>query len=319
MLLFVASLVVLFAAYLFCLHGDRTSERPPITTDDEQRQQIIRYLLNDNPKVAFVGTSLTHALKAEYFSTDIVSNLALPGGSPLTGLMILSNARHLPRVLVIETNILGGKADTKLVDYFRPIALPLEEPRMLLRDFKPIRTALCCLLHVDPGSDTMNKKPLPAGTRRAFYQKHAEMLLAQFPSNHDTTAAVSRALSNVPSGQFATTIHENALRIVEFADRMENEGVRVYFLEMPLMPSIANGWYSRAVREAIELANSPREDRWLKLKLDESQLRWTDAYHLDERSSILVVRAIEQALAGDFKPSVVPARRSRESAKKNMP
>lgn len=45
--------------------------------------------------------------------------------------------------------------------------------------------------------------------------------------------------------------------------------------------------------------NPGRQDRgrWLPIKPPMSELRWADGVHLDERSALLVVRAIESALA----------------------
>lgn len=290
--------IFIFGCYLAILHGVRNADRPPITTDDEHRQQIIRYLLTDQPEVAFVGSSLTHALRPDYFSKPNVSNLALPGGSPVTGLMLIAKSGHLPKVLIIETNILGVKPDMALLDYFRPLPPQLEEPRRLIRDFKPIRTALCRVLGADPSSDTMHKQAVAPENRRSFYQQRAASLLAQPPSHYETSAAIARALVQ-PSAEFDSTVKTNAQTIVRLAQQMEANGVKVYFLEMPLMPEVRNGPYSSTVQREIKTANALRPDRWLPLELDQSQLRWGDAYHLDERSSILVIQAIEKKLQED--------------------
>ena len=291
--------VLIFAGYLAGLRGVTNADRPPITTDDEHRQQVIRYLLTNEPQVAFVGSSLTHALKPDYFSEPNYSNLALPGGSPLTGLMLIANSGHLPKVLIIETNILGVKPDTNLLEYFRPVSPALEEPRRLIRDFKPIRTTLCHLMNADPSIDTLHKRTPSPRNRQAYYQERKAALLAHAPSEHDTTEAVNRALNFEPSETFRYTVRTNAENIAKFADQMEAQGVRVYLLDMPLMPEIRDGVYSRTVRREIEKATAARPNRWLRLDLDQSQLRWTDAYHLDERSSILVIQAIEKELQND--------------------
>lgn len=297
----VGCVVLIFAAYLTILHGAKTADRPPITTDDEHRQQIIRYLLTDEPQVAFVGSSLTHALRSDYFSNSDYNNLALPGGSPLTGMMLIANSGHLPRVLIIETNILGEKANTELLDYFEPLPSTLEEPRRLIRDFKPIRTALCSVLKADPSSDTMHKRTMAPENRQAYYKGRKAALLAESPTDHDVAEAVTRALNIKPSAGFEPKVQANAQNVVKLAAQMEAQGVKVYLLEMPLMPAIKDGIYSSTVHREIEKANATRPDRWLQLDLDQSQLRWTDAYHLDERSSILVIHAIEQKLQNDLK------------------
>lgn len=295
----VLSCLAIFGLYLAYLHGNTTGDRPPVTTDDAHRQQVMRYLLTDHPDVVFVGTSLSYAFKPDYFSAEGYHNLSFPGGSAVTGLRVIAESGILPRTLIIETNILGVKPDERLVEYFRPTWPILNEPRRLIRDFKPIRTFLCQVLHVDPSSDTMHKKPLPPGTRRAYYQRHKADLMAGAPVDHDVSAAVAKALSGHSTPEFLGTVYLNAREIVETANDLERRGVTVYLLDMPLMPEIAIDWYSSAASRAIREANAGREDRWLPLDLDRSQLRWGDAYHLDERSNMFVIDAIEKKLKED--------------------
>lgn len=294
-----ASCIAMFSLYLLCLHGNRTVDRPPVTTDDDHRQQVMRYLLTEHPQVTFVGTSLSHAFKSDYFSAGGYHRLTFPGGSALTGLEVISRSGNYPRVLIIETNILDANASTELINYFLPIWPPLEEPRRLVRDFKPIRTFLCQILHMDPGSDTMNKKPIPFGGRRAYYQQRKADLLSGNPVDHDITAAKNKVLSGHPTEAFLSAVASNAKTIVDIATRLEKQGVRVYLLSMPLPPDIANSWYSTAISKAIQKANAGRDDRWLQMDIDLSQLRWRDALHLDDRSNMLVIDALEKRLKED--------------------
>ena len=39
------------------------------------------------------------------------------------------------------------------------------------------------------------------------------------------------------------------------------------------------------------------ENAWLSIDVPPAELRWRDGVHLDERSALIVARAIEQALA----------------------
>lgn len=55
-------------------------------------------------------------MKEEYFFNVDVGNVALPGGSPLTGLQIIDRAtKRKPAVIVVETNVLSRGVDDPLV------------------------------------------------------------------------------------------------------------------------------------------------------------------------------------------------------------
>src|SRR5258708_8847760 len=52
-----------------------------------------------------------------YFKTPL-RNLSIGGGSPATGLWIISSYRSLPKIILVETNILSRPIDTALVEAF---------------------------------------------------------------------------------------------------------------------------------------------------------------------------------------------------------
>src|SRR4051812_41104504 len=80
---------------------------PSTTTRDGTLITLNRYAKEPVPDVVLVGSSLTFRLKEEYFATPRVRNLALAGGSPVTGLEIVANQPRLPRIILIEVNVLS--------------------------------------------------------------------------------------------------------------------------------------------------------------------------------------------------------------------
>ena len=74
-----------------------------------------RYATEPIPDVVLVGSSLTFRLKEEYFATPRLRNLALAGGSPVTGLEIVANQPRLPKIILVETNVLSRATDEVLV------------------------------------------------------------------------------------------------------------------------------------------------------------------------------------------------------------
>lgn len=107
-----------------------------VTTRDGSLITLNRYLREPIPDIVLVGSSVAWRLKEEYFSLPRFRNLALAGGSPVTTLEILAKQPSLPRIILIETNVLSREADGELIAQFsggkRAEALFL----------RPVRTAI---------------------------------------------------------------------------------------------------------------------------------------------------------------------------------
>ena len=80
---------------------------PSTATRDGSLITLNRYAKEPIPDVVLVGSSLTFRLKEEYFATTNLRNLALAGGSPVTALEIVANQPRLPRIVLVETNVLS--------------------------------------------------------------------------------------------------------------------------------------------------------------------------------------------------------------------
>ena len=61
-------------------------QQPAVTTRDGSLITLNRYVREPTPDIVLVGSSVAWRLKEEYFSPPRVRNLALAGGSPVTGL-----------------------------------------------------------------------------------------------------------------------------------------------------------------------------------------------------------------------------------------
>jgi hypothetical protein len=105
------------------------------TTRDGTLIILSRYLRGPVPDIVLVGSSITFRLKEEYFATRGLRNLALAGGSPVTGLEIVANQPRLPGVILVEANVLARPTDATLVErYSRGDTEPLF--------FRPVRAAV---------------------------------------------------------------------------------------------------------------------------------------------------------------------------------
>jgi len=113
-----AALLALLVCAIAALRLGGGLELPATTTRDSALLALNRYLREPIPDVVLVGSSLTFRLSEEYFETPRLRNLALAGGSPLTGLEIVAHQSQLPKIILVETNVLSRPADDVLVEKY---------------------------------------------------------------------------------------------------------------------------------------------------------------------------------------------------------
>ena len=254
-------------------------QQPTVTTRDGTIITLNRYVSEPMPDLVLVGSSVAWRLKEEYFSRPGVRNLALAGGSPLTGLDIVAKQKSLPKIVLIETNVLTRSPDDALIAKFSGGA---RTEALFLR---PVRTAVAAY-------ETWNHTPPDPAEARAGRDR----LLSEPPSAFDNKVYLDRAVQQMNDDDPTVPARANVARIRELIDDIERRGSHAFLLEIPFAAEIED---SRMVRtsKAIVHAAFPDRGRWLPINPPISELRWADGVHLDERSALLVVRAIESALA----------------------
>lgn len=254
-------------------------QQPTVTTRDGTILTLNRYVGEPVPDLVLVGSSVAWRLKEEYFSRARVRNLALAGGSPVTSLAIVAKQNSLPKIVLIETNVLTRHADDALIKKFSGGA---RTEALFLR---PVRTAVAAY-------ETWNHTPPNAADSRA----ERDRLLKELPSPFDNKVYLDRAVQQMNDDDPTAAARVNVARIRELVDDIERRGSRALLIEIPFAAEIED---SRMVRmsKAIVHAAFPDRERWLPINPPVSELRWADGVHLDERSALLVVRAIESALA----------------------
>ena len=252
---------------------------PSTTTRDGSLITLNRYAKEPIPDVVLVGSSLTFRLKEEYFATTNLRNLALAGGSPVTGLEIVANQPRLPRIVLVETNVLSRATDEVLVDKYskKRNAEPLF--------FRPMRAVV---------ASYENWLHAPA-TQAQASSAHAR-LLKQPPSNFDNHVYVDRAVqqSNTEDPTVATQINVQKIERLIFA--LEQRGARVLLFQLPLSKELEDARFAKITRGIVH-AQFPDSGRWLTIDASHSELRWADGVHLDERSALIVVQSIDRAIS----------------------
>ncbi|MCA1456086.1 hypothetical protein I6F35_23245 [Bradyrhizobium sp. BRP22] len=271
-----AAALLLLACGIATARFGHTLQLPVTTTRDGALVTMNRYVDNPVPDIVLVGSSMTVRLGEQYFKTPRVRNLALAGGSPITALDIIANQRQLPRLIVVETNILSRAPDAELVKRF---STREGHETLFLR---PIRTAIAAY-----------ENRVHAPVTHAEIEARLKNLLEQPPSNFDNRVYLQRAIGEMESEDPGVAAKANVETLGHLIDALEQRGTRVLLMEMPYAPPIEASRYVRITREIVHRA-FPDRSRWLPIDVDRSELRWDDGVHLDTRSAVLVSRYLDE-------------------------
>ena len=202
-------------------------QMPATTTRDGTLITLSRFLREPVPEVVLVGSSLTFRLKEEYFATSGLRNLALAGGSPVTGLEIVANQPRLPGLILVETNVLARSIDAALVEsYSRGDTEPLF--------FRPIRAAVAVYeqrLHAPPTHEQV--------------ARNLRKLIEQPPSDFDNRIYADRALQQFEAENPADAVRASAKRIEELIGKIERRGARVLLFELPYSEPIEGSRFAK--------------------------------------------------------------------------
>ncbi|WFU15154.1 hypothetical protein [Bradyrhizobium sp. CB3481] len=274
----VGAAVVLIACGFATARFGTGLQMPATTTRDGTLTTLSRYLREPVPDIVLVGSSIAFRLKEEYFATPGLRNLALAGGSPVTGLEIVASQPHLPAIILVEANVLARPVDATLVELY---ARSDSEPWF----FRPVRAAIAAY-----------EQRLHAPLAHEQVAVNLRRLTAQPPSDFDNRIYADRALQQFEAEDPTDMVQFNEKRIAELIRTIELRGARVFLFEIPYSGPIEASRYAATTRQ-IAHAAFPDSNRWLPIEVDRGELRWADGVHLDERSAIIVTEALERALA----------------------
>jgi hypothetical protein len=275
---FSAGLLLLVCGVATAWFGN-SLQLPSTTTRDGTLITLNRYAREPIPDVVLVGSSLTFRLKEEYFATPRLRNLALAGGSPVTGLEVVANQPRLPKLILVEANVLSRSTDTALVaKYSRS-----DDAEPLF--FRPIRTAVAAY---------ENRLHTPLDHAQASNSLH--QLLEQPPSDFDNRIYLERALQQWNEGDPTAAVQMNVMRIKQLIPEIERRGSRVLLFELPCSTQLEGSRSAKTTREIVHTAFSD-QGRWLHIEYARAELRWADGVHLDERSAVIVAQSVDEALS----------------------
>jgi len=247
--------------------------------DDRRFPALSRYALEPTPEVALVGSSMISRVYEGYFQTRL-RNVAIGGGSPITGLAIIASYPALPLIIVVETNILSRTIDPALVEKFgNNDAAPF-------RWFRPYRVAISYIYYwLKYQSESENVARLPR----------------QPPSNYDIKTSLDETEVEYGSDSFDQQMAANTEALRRLVANLEGRGCRIYFVELPYPGNLGNSHFAQTARSLARRA-FPRREQWPVIDYHVPELRCVDASHMDERSAIIVAREIDAFLGRVTKP-----------------
>lgn len=236
-----------------------------------------RFMSEPTSEVVLLGSSLSARIREDYFVSLNIRNLAIGGGSPLTGLRILLlNQQKFPQIILIESNLLSKEADEEFIERY---SKPGSD-----RFFRPVRMAIAAYenwLHSPP--------------RRIDAVAAADRQLTEPPREYNNQIYLDRVFEGF--GQNLTAALETNVReLTQLVSAARNQGALVLLFELPYADQLEPGRLVRDTRRFALGRFSSSED-WLHLTINKKDLRWPDGMHMDERSATLVARAIERAIA----------------------
>ena len=274
-----AALLSLLVCAIATLRLGGGLELPATTTRDGTVLALNRYVREPIPDVVLVGSSLTFRLSEEYFETPRLRNLALAGGSPLTGLEIIAHQSQLPKIILVETNVLSRPADDVVLEKYT--SKRRAEPLFL----RPLRSGVASY------ENWMHKPASHSQVADAL-----DRLIMQAPSDFDNRVYVERAVSQLDALDPSPVVRMSVEVMRGLISELEGRGAKVFLFELPYIDQVERTRAATITHEIVRAA-FPEPSRWLPIDVTRSDLRWADGVHLDERSALITARSMEKNLA----------------------
>jgi hypothetical protein len=275
---FTATFALLYAG---CVAAPRFLEDipqfPAVTGNAMQVDALDRYFKLPQLDIVIVGSSLAWHLKDWYFVRGNVRNAALAGGTPLTALAIIAAApSERPRAIAVETNVLDRSLDENLFETFKDAKRP--QPPL-----PPMRTLAAWYEGARNGSLPYSRTKIQAirasapGPDRSSQSVDAIWPDWNRPPNHDV-------------------LLKHAQQIKALAEKLESQGVRVFFFEMPYPSRLRDSLFAKTMHEVFAEVIDPNDERRLDLRYPLEEMRSLDGSHLDERSAVIFAAALDAAV-----------------------
>jgi hypothetical protein len=261
------------------------------TTAEYNIADIAKEIRTPNPDIAIVGSSLSKILAPGLFDKAQVMNLSVGGGSVMTGLEILSSAPALPKVILIEINILDRPVDNEWKD--KGIASARSRQYAILSGTtKPFH-----YIFTKPYFSHLSSEQ-----QTAWWSNRRTVLRSQDTATYDIENIVSAGRVSWSKRNSWQIADQNFKRIQDLVINLESRGAKVYLLYLPYAAGYDNHAFAqrnRVIASGNDAFNCQRCIDVRKL-VNAENLRWGDGAHLDDRSALIVAEALQNRLLLDF-------------------
>lgn len=258
-----------------------------ITTAESNIDLIIKGIRTLDPEIAIIGSSLSNRLAPGLFANDNVMHLSVRGGSVMTGMEVLSSAPSLPKVILVEINILDREVNDEWKN--KGIAAAQSRPWVILSGVsKPLRYILT------PPFFSYS----PPDQQAAWRSNRRTVLHSQNAATYDIHSLVSAGRVKWDQRNDWDIADQNFKRIQELTTVFESRGAKVYLLYLPYADGYDHHAYAQRNREIASGNDAFTCQRCIDVRrlVAVEELRWTDGVHLDERSALMVAEALEKRL-----------------------
>jgi hypothetical protein len=280
------------------------------TTAESNIADLVKGVRTPNPDIAILGSSLAKRLDPGLFTNSNLINLSVGGGSVMTGLEVLSSSTLLPKVILIEINILDRPLDEELANTAKAAAKS-QTWAILSGLTKPIRYLMT--------------KPLfsyiPPKQLSAWWNNQRISLLSKTVATYDIQSVVSSGVAAWNRRNNWEIADKNFRRIEELIPEFEARGAKVYLLYLPYADGYDDHAFARRNRKIASGNEAFNCQRCIDVRqlVDVDVLRWADGAHLDDRSAAIVAVALQRRLSPEqyvpaevqnrIRYSAVPARK----------
>jgi hypothetical protein len=276
---FKCALTAVLCLALYAVIAAAGPKAPPLPSSRDGAVILLdRYMNEAVPNVLLAGSSLSARLNEAYFDTPDLKVLGLAGGSAITALEIALARDRLPKIVLIEMNILDRGEDSELAQKFTRGSAPAWP--------HPIRSAIAFYerWHHPPPDRQQEKSAAIA-------------LLDGPPSAFDNRVYLERAVQALSTAPSISVMNENLATLKRLVEKMQARGSRVYLYSLPLAPPVQDARAAKAAALAAH-AEFPDPQKWIPIDGSLPELRWADGVHLDERSAVIIAKQIDGFLKG---------------------
>lgn len=290
----------------------RTFDLRPAEGASQQDRNVLQaenYAFSSEvPDVLLVGSSIMAQLK------DLPArwgNLAFTGDSSLSGLELIAQKRDLPKVVVVETNVLDRPVNPSLVELggHSPFVQLKRAVPAFRKNYAPVLVARGALLRSEEASRQGLKRLLGKPAGLAVMSAPADSTTVDVRESSESI--YQRLLADRKASQAHLqdpgVLAEQIANLKRHLAPLLERGVQIVLAEIPGDPATENFPEQVQRRQALAAAFPAPDYRWLPVDHTEKYLS-NDAVHLTRVSAGRYTRHFVQDVGALFPRFAAPAR-----------